>query len=85
MFHATGPSSDGWMVMAIHDSRQSWEQFRDETLMPRMQAGTDGGFASPRQETTFEVRTRSLRLRPARQRVVRRALEGPLVADELWF
>jgi hypothetical protein len=38
-----------------HDSKESWERFRDETLMPRMQAGIDGGFAGPPQETTFEV------------------------------
>ena len=41
--------------MAIHDSKQSWEQFRDGTLMPRMQAGIDGGFAAPPEETAFEV------------------------------
>ena len=38
-FHAAGPSADGWTVVAVHDSRQSWEQFRDGILMPRMQAG----------------------------------------------
>ena len=41
--------------MAIHDSKESWEQFRDGTLMPRLQAGIDGGFAAPPQETTFDV------------------------------
>ena len=55
MFHAAGPSPDGWTIVAIHDSKQSWEQFRDGTLMPRMQAGIDGGFEAPPQETTFEV------------------------------
>jgi len=55
LFHAAGPSADGWTIVAIHDSKQSWEQFRDGTLMPRMQAGIDGGFAAPPQETTFEV------------------------------
>jgi hypothetical protein len=56
VFHAAGPSGDGWLIVAIHDSRESWEKFRDGTLMPRMQAGIDGGFAGPPQETTFEVR-----------------------------
>jgi hypothetical protein len=52
-----GRSADGWVIVAIHDSKESWEQLRDGTLMPRMQAGIDGGFAAPPQETSFEVRT----------------------------
>jgi hypothetical protein len=55
LFHAAGPSGGGWLIVAIHDSKQSWEQFRDGILMPRMQAGIDGGFTAPPQETTFEV------------------------------
>ena len=53
--HVAGPSADGWTIVAIHDSKASWEQFRDGTLMPRMEAGIDGGFAAPPEETTFEV------------------------------
>jgi hypothetical protein len=56
VFHAAGPSDDGWTIVAIHVSKESWEQFRDGTLMPRMQAGIDGGFAAPPEETTFEVK-----------------------------
>jgi hypothetical protein len=55
VFHAAGPSADGWTIVAIHVSKESWERFRDGTLMPRMQAGIDGGFAAPPEETTFEV------------------------------
>ena len=55
LFHAAGPSGDGWTIVAIHDSRESWERFRNDTLMPRLQAGSEGGFASPPEETTFEV------------------------------
>src|SRR4029450_6182587 len=55
MSHAAGPSQDGWTIVAIHDSRESWERFRDNTLMPRLQAGIEGGFASPPQEMTFEA------------------------------
>ena len=55
VFHVAGPSADGWTIVAIHESKESWEHFRDGTLMPRMQAGIDGGFAAPPQETTFEV------------------------------
>ena len=55
LYHAAGPSDGGWTIIAIHDSRESWEKFRDGTLMPRMQAGIEGGFTSPPQETGFEV------------------------------
>ncbi|HWK17769.1 MAG TPA: hypothetical protein VNR66_09990, partial [Solirubrobacteraceae bacterium] len=53
--HIAGPTADGWLIVAVHDSKGSWEQFRDTTLMPRMQAGIDGGFAAPPEETAFEV------------------------------
>jgi hypothetical protein len=55
IFHAAGPSGDGWTIVAIHDSEASWHQFRDEVLMPRLQAGVAGGFAAPPQESTMEV------------------------------
>ena len=55
MFHAAGPSADGWTIVAMHDSKESWETFRDSTLMPRMQEGITGGFSEPPQETVFEV------------------------------
>ena len=55
--HIAGPTADGWLIVAVHDSKGSWEQFRDTTLMPRMQAGIDGGFAAPPEETGFEVST----------------------------
>jgi hypothetical protein len=54
IFHAAGPSADGWTVVAIHDSQESWEDFRNNILMPRMQ-GIDGGFAVPPVETAFPV------------------------------
>ena len=57
VFHAAGPSEGGWTIMAVHESKESWERFRDETLMPTMSAGIDGGFAAPPQETTIELDT----------------------------
>jgi len=57
LFHAAGPSADGWTIVAIHESQASWERFRNETLMPRMSAGIDGGFTAPPDETTFDVDT----------------------------
>jgi hypothetical protein len=54
-FHAAGASAGGWTVVAIHDTKESWEQFRDDVLMPRIQQGIEGGFTAPPQETVFEV------------------------------
>lgn len=54
-FHAAGPSDGGWTIMAIHESKASWEKFRDDILMPRMQAGIDGGFTSPPEETVVDL------------------------------
>ena len=55
LFHAAGPSADGWTIVAIHDSQESWERFRDETLMPIMSAGIDGGFQAMPEQTEFPV------------------------------
>ena len=55
IFHAAGPSDGGWTIMAVHESQESWERFRDETLLPRMQAGIDGGFAAPPEETAVDL------------------------------
>jgi hypothetical protein len=55
--HIAGPSSDGWVIVAVHTSKADWEQFRDGTLMPAMQAGIPGGFTSPPEETGFEIDT----------------------------
>ena len=55
IFHAAGASAGGWTIVAIHDSKESWERFRDNILMPRMQRGIQGGFTTQPQETAFEV------------------------------
>ena len=57
IYHAAGPSEGGWTVVAILDSKERWEKFRDGVLMPRMQQGIEGGFTAPPHETTFEVDT----------------------------
>ena len=56
-FHAAGPSAGGWTVMVVHDSKESWEAFRDGVLLPRLQAGVDGGFPTPPQETEIDLST----------------------------
>ena len=55
IFHAAGPWAGGWSVVAVHESKESWEQFRDGILMPKMQQGIEGGFITPPQEMSFDV------------------------------
>jgi hypothetical protein len=55
VFHAAGPSAGGWTIVALHDSKESWELFRDGTLRPALDKGIKGGFPSPPQESAFEV------------------------------
>lgn len=53
--HFAGPTPDGWIVVAIHDSEESWERFRDETLLPGLQQLGERGLPGPPEENTFEV------------------------------
>jgi hypothetical protein len=55
LYHAAGPSTGGWTIIAIHDSKESWERFRDQILMPKLKAGVKGGLAAPSQEFAFET------------------------------
>jgi len=55
LVHVAGASNGGWTIVAIHESKESWERFRDGILMPRMQQGIPGGFRTPPEETAFEV------------------------------
>jgi hypothetical protein len=43
------------MVIGIHDGPESWERFRDETLVPGLQQVGNRGLPGPPQETTFEI------------------------------
>jgi hypothetical protein len=56
IFHTAGPSVDGyWTIVVVHESKESWERFRDNILMPRLQQGVKGGFTALPEETAFEV------------------------------
>ena len=55
VFHAAGPSEGGWTIVAVHESKQSWERFRDSVLTPKLQAGVPGGFPTPPEETAIDV------------------------------
>lgn len=54
-YHAAGPTDDGWIVVAIWDSRDSWERFNSEKLMPGFASLGDRGLPGPPQQTTFEI------------------------------
>jgi hypothetical protein len=54
LLHLAGPTQGGWLVMAVHDSRESWERFRDDTLVPGL-ARVENGLPGPPEETTFEL------------------------------
>jgi hypothetical protein len=45
----------GWTIVAVHESKESWELFRDGTLRPAFAKGITGGFTSSPQESAFEV------------------------------
>ncbi len=55
LIHAAGESADGWTILAVHDSKESWEQFRDEILMPRFKKGIKGGFTTMPQQTEISI------------------------------
>ena len=43
--------------MAVHDSKESWERFRDSILLPKLQAGIAGGFPTPPEERAIDLVT----------------------------
>jgi hypothetical protein len=53
-YHAAGPTDDGWFVVAIWDSKDSFEAFRDGTLGPTL-GSLDGALPGPPSETDFEI------------------------------
>lgn len=55
IYHAAGASNGGWTIFAVHESKASWEKFRDNTLLPKLHAGIEGGFATPPEETEIEI------------------------------
>ena len=58
LFHAAGPSSNGWTVVVVYDTQENYERFRDGVLMAKM-AEIDGGFTAPPEESTFKVFTQA--------------------------
>ena len=54
LYHAAGPTDGGWLIAAVWDSRDSFDTFLHDTLLPAL-SQTEGGFAGPPQERTAEV------------------------------
>jgi hypothetical protein len=54
IYHVAGPSAGGWTIVAVHDTKENWETFRDSILLPKMKQGIKGGLVGPPQETAFE-------------------------------
>jgi len=58
VLHIAGETEDGgWVIVAIHEDKGSWESFRDGTLVPGLQ-NAEGAFEGAPNETSFEVRKR---------------------------
>jgi hypothetical protein len=56
VLHFAGATEDGgWIVVAIHEDKASWESFRDETLGPGLENASDS-FSGPPNELAFEVK-----------------------------
>ncbi len=55
LYHVAGPADGGWLVVAVWDSKASFDSFVNDMLMPALQKGVDGGFAGPPQERAAEV------------------------------
>ena len=53
--HFAGSSATGWVVVAVWDSKGSWDTFRDETLLPALGGLGGSGFPGPPKMSEFEV------------------------------
>jgi hypothetical protein len=53
--HFAGRSPTGWVVVAVWESKETWDKFRDETLLPGLGGLGDSGFPGPPKTTEFEV------------------------------
>lgn len=53
--HIAGATDDGWIVIAVHESAESFQRFREQTLLPGLQELGDAGFPGPPEEINFEV------------------------------
>lgn len=55
LFHAAGPTTGGWQIVAVQESKESWNQFMKDIFVPLVTKGIPGGFTSPPTETVFDA------------------------------
>ena len=55
IFHSSGPIEGGWGVIDFWESRQAFDSFVGERLMPRLQGLGDRGFPGPPDVKEFPV------------------------------
>ena len=55
ILHVAGPVPGGFQVIAVQDSKESWDRFLAETFVPIMGKGIAGGFDAPPTEVEFEA------------------------------
>ena len=55
LVHAAGATEGGWTIFAVHDSKETWERFRDGVLGPKLGAGIEGGPEGPPDEKAYEL------------------------------
>ena len=52
-YHFSGPTEGGWLVVAVWDSKESYDHFMSETLMPAL-SQVSGGFTGIPQRRDVE-------------------------------
>ena len=55
LVHSAGPVEGGWGVIDFWESREAFDAFVADRLMPRLQGLGDKGFPSPPDVKQFEV------------------------------
>ena len=55
IFHSAGPVDGGWGVIDFWESREAFDRFAQEQLMPTAQALGDKGFPNPPDIKEFPV------------------------------
>ena len=55
LFHSAGPVEGCWGVIDFWESREAFDAFVQERLMPRLQSLGDRGFPNPPDVKEFEV------------------------------
>ncbi len=53
-FYAAGPTDDGFLVVALWDSKESCEAFIQNTVMPALEE-VEGAFDGPPQQRSSEI------------------------------